>query len=245
MLEHGGIAGHQAGSREAENLPEWKVPWHHGEHDADRIEGHEARTRFGCDRFARQKARGIVGIEVAGQRAFLRLGDAVAQRLSHLLCHQAPIPGGVVAQRLRRLTHRYRAIFEAGLPPLEERIMHLADHALHLMRLPFLIACDRLAIGWVDRLECHGRHASCAAPQSSSSAGGIASSRSTSVAGSNGRGTFCLSSIWMQITLSPTMALTTMGGPPDLRTTLSPGRNSLIFLLLRTLCPAAIGTIVG
>jgi hypothetical protein len=47
-------------------------------------------------------------------------------------------------------------------------------------------------------------------------------------AGSKGSGSFFSSSSQMQITLSPTKALTVIAGPPDLRTTLSSGRKSLI-----------------
>src|SRR3982074_3261460 len=83
--------------------------------------------RFGLDRFQCEKALGVVGVEVAGERAFLALGDAVADRLSHFLRHQLGVFAGVVPQHLRRLMHQAGAARKVHPPPREKRIMRLAD----------------------------------------------------------------------------------------------------------------------
>ena len=74
VLQHGRVARHQARRREAEHLPERKVPRHHREHDAERIERDVSsiapryRTRS-----AREESRRVVREIVAGGRAFLHL----------------------------------------------------------------------------------------------------------------------------------------------------------------------------
>ena len=156
VLEQSRIAGHEARGRKSEHLPEREIPRHHGENDADRIERDKALARLGQHRFAGQELGGVVGIEGTAERAFLHLGDAVANRLSHLLRHQPAEVLGVLAQGLGRLAHQPSTLIEAGAPPGEVGVMDLADDVLHLTGLPFLVGRERLAIGWVDRMERHG-----------------------------------------------------------------------------------------
>ena len=80
VLQHGAVAGHQRRRGEAEHLPERKVPRHHREHDAERVEGHEGLRAVDVDRLAREVRRGVVGEVVAGARALVDLGAAVGRR---------------------------------------------------------------------------------------------------------------------------------------------------------------------
>jgi hypothetical protein len=49
VLEQRDIACHQRRGKETEDLPEGKVPWHNGEHDAERLPAHIAVVGLGWD----------------------------------------------------------------------------------------------------------------------------------------------------------------------------------------------------
>src|SRR5262249_44742065 len=87
MLEHSGVSRHQTGRGEAEDLPEWEIPWHYGEYDPEPIKGDKALARLGSHRLAREKFLGMLGIEITRQAALLRFGHAIAHGLAHLLGH--------------------------------------------------------------------------------------------------------------------------------------------------------------
>jgi hypothetical protein len=106
----------------------WNFPF---SHDTERLERHKTFAGFGLDRFRCEKALGVVGVVVTRERAFLDLGDAVADRLSHFLRHQLGVFAGVVPQHLRRLVHQAGAARKVYPPPREKRFMRLADRVLN------------------------------------------------------------------------------------------------------------------
>src|SRR5258708_17056517 len=87
MLEHRGVPRHQTGRSETEDLPERKVPWHYGEYDSQGVKGDEALACLDGHRLAREKAFGMLRLEVTSQCAFLRLGDPTPHPLAPLLPH--------------------------------------------------------------------------------------------------------------------------------------------------------------
>jgi ubiquinone biosynthesis protein UbiJ len=120
-----------------------------------RPEGDEALARLGRHRLAGEEALGIVGEAIAGERTFLRLGHAVAQRLAHLLRHEPRIVGRLGAQHLRRAAHALGALAEGGAAPGEEGLMDGVDDVADLLRRHLVIGRQRLAIGRIDRLQRH------------------------------------------------------------------------------------------
>ena len=75
MLEQANVAGRDGRRGEPNHLPERKIPRHHGEHHADRLECDEAALARDVDGFVGEKARRVVGVEAAAARAFRRLFD--------------------------------------------------------------------------------------------------------------------------------------------------------------------------
>src|SRR5207245_2851792 len=61
MLEHRGVTHHEARRRESEDLPEWEVPRHYRQHDAERVERDKALVGFSPDRLGCQKSLGVLG----------------------------------------------------------------------------------------------------------------------------------------------------------------------------------------
>ena len=57
VLEQADVAGGDRRRREPNHLPERKIPRHHGEHDADRLERDEAALAGNIDRLVGEKAR--------------------------------------------------------------------------------------------------------------------------------------------------------------------------------------------
>ena len=58
MLEQPDVARHERRRGEADHLPERKIPRHHREHDAERLEGDVAALAFDVDRLVGEKALG-------------------------------------------------------------------------------------------------------------------------------------------------------------------------------------------
>ena len=125
------VAGHEPWRREAEDLPEREVPRHDGQHDAERIERDKALTGLGLHRLGRQKSLGVFRVVVAAGRAFLRLGNPIANRFAHLLCHEARILPSIPAQQLGRVAHEGGTLAEAGRAPPEIGLMRVGDDASH------------------------------------------------------------------------------------------------------------------
>ena len=90
VFEKTHVAGHQRGGGEAEDLPEWEVPRHHGQHRADRLVPHPALPRVRRDLLVGEEGGAVLGVEAAGEGTLGRLGHGGADRLAHLERHEAP-----------------------------------------------------------------------------------------------------------------------------------------------------------
>ena len=133
MLEHRGVPRHQTGRSETEDLPERKVPWHYGEYDSQGVKGDEALACLDGHRLAREKAFGMLRVEVTSQCAFLCLGDTIAQGpIAHGSYATRPAEGGRHAGEQReplidRSGGRLKTGSEAVLGRSERR-RHLGLH---------------------------------------------------------------------------------------------------------------------
>src|ERR1700676_5426864 len=131
------------------------MPWHYRQHDAKRLEDDKTLAGLGLDGVGCEKALGILGVVVAGASAFLDLGNAVADRLSHFTRHHISIFAGVFPQHLRRLAHQAGAARKACSSPIEKRIMRLADSVSEAVIRHLLITRKCLACGGIDRFDRH------------------------------------------------------------------------------------------
>ena len=89
VLEQAHVARHQRGREKAEDLPERKIPRHHGEHGADGLIADEARGTAEIDRLIGEQALGVLHVVAAGNGA---LGGFLArgfERLAHFERHDA------------------------------------------------------------------------------------------------------------------------------------------------------------
>src|SRR5262245_31878102 len=155
VFQDRGIARHQIRGREAEDLPEREIPRHHGQYDANGIERYEAIAHLRGNRLALQEPCGVLRVEVASDRAFLRLCDTLWDRLAHFSCHQESVVARVVAQQLPCPAHEFSAMIKADVPPRQECGMAFANDAPHLPGFHFFISREYIAIGWIDGLEGH------------------------------------------------------------------------------------------
>jgi hypothetical protein len=103
--------------REAEHLPERKVPRHHRQHDPERVERHEGVGAVDRDLRARQVVGRAIGEVLAGRGALVDLGPAVGDRLAHLVGHQRRQRIAPLAQDGGRRAHALGAGAEIDAPP--------------------------------------------------------------------------------------------------------------------------------
>ena len=73
MLQDAGIARHQSRRGKAEDLPERKVPGHHGQDHTQRLEGHKTPAGLGLHDFWREELRRLLGIEITHPGTLQRL----------------------------------------------------------------------------------------------------------------------------------------------------------------------------
>ena len=88
MLEQRGVAGQQGRCREAEHLPERKVPRHDRQHGAERLVGDDAPRGVGRHVLGGEEARTVFRVVLARPGALFDLRQALCQRLAHLVRHQ-------------------------------------------------------------------------------------------------------------------------------------------------------------
>ena len=69
VLQQSDVAGHERRSGEAEDLPEGKVPGHHGENRADGTVADETFLGAGFDDFVGQKFLSVIGVVAAASGA--------------------------------------------------------------------------------------------------------------------------------------------------------------------------------
>jgi hypothetical protein len=118
VLEDTAVAGHQRRRGEAEDLPERKVPGHHREDDAERLEGDERLRALDRDLLSREVTRRARGEVLARGGALVDFGEAVADGFAHLGGHQRGELVAPRAQDLRCLLHAAPALGEGGAPPV-------------------------------------------------------------------------------------------------------------------------------
>ena len=118
MLEQGDVAGHERGRDKAEDLPEWEVPGHNGQDDAERVPADVAVLVFCRDGLFGQDARCIFGVVAAGGGALEDLGAGAGESLTHLLGEHSGELFDFVLENAGELAHAERAVlegdFEAG-----------------------------------------------------------------------------------------------------------------------------------
>jgi hypothetical protein len=150
VLQDAGVPRHQAGRHEAKDLPERKIPRHDRKHDAERPVGDEAFGGVGFDFLAREKLLRILREIIATGGAFLRLGDTVADRLSHFLRHQVRELLRTLAQEFSGGLHRLSALGKAFLAPVEEGGVRPLDDARDFAAFHLVIGSEFLASGRID-----------------------------------------------------------------------------------------------
>src|SRR4051812_41370617 len=91
MLEQSDISRSNGRRGKPDDLPEWKIPWHHREHDTQRLERDKAVFARGLDRLVGEKIRSVVSVEATRGRALRRLFHGSLERLAHLERHQAAV----------------------------------------------------------------------------------------------------------------------------------------------------------
>ena len=89
VLEQAHVARHQGRREETEDLPEGKIPRHHGEHRANRLITDETHGAACVHRFIGQQAFGMLDVVPAGGGAFGGLLARGRQRLAHFERHDA------------------------------------------------------------------------------------------------------------------------------------------------------------
>lgn len=98
VFEEQGVARHESGRGGAEELPERIIPRHDGEDDAEGLEddGGVYRGADGVD--GTEEMRGVLGVEIATQGAFIDLGEGVGARFAHLGGDDAGEGGALAAE---------------------------------------------------------------------------------------------------------------------------------------------------
>src|SRR5262249_7633946 len=133
VLEHATIARHQMRRRKPQHLPEWEIPRHDRQNDAEWIKGHErpGRRLGPCMTGAHvawnrlQKSLGVFSKVFACERALLELGQRVGYTLAHLVGHQFGIAITVPADDLCRPHHQWRTNAEGSPAPGDLGLMNI------------------------------------------------------------------------------------------------------------------------
>jgi hypothetical protein len=157
VLEEHAVARHQRRGGGAEHLPEGEIPRHHGEHDADRVEGDERLAAADIGGLVGQVFFGVVPKPVAMERALFDFGAAVIEGLAHFLGHQPReflLPRAEVFGRF--VDHR-RPLAETGPAPIQKRRVRRLRRRSRVVDRVRVVALDRLAGRRIDRLQPLGR----------------------------------------------------------------------------------------
>ena len=171
VLENADVPRHQGRRREPEDLPKRKIPRHHRQHDAERIERQVGFGRLSLDDFRGELRLGMLCVKVARPRAFLGLGHALLQRLAHFHRHQRGELVLTSPEDLGRVFHRLRALGKRRLPPRSPGIVHLRDDRRGLLRRHFFVGFDRVACDGIHRRDRHHRSSASALATASRSSG--------------------------------------------------------------------------
>lgn len=152
VLEQTDIARHQCRCSEAENLPERKIPGHHGEHRTEGLKCDPRLARLHLYFPVAKKRLGIVCVVAAGSRAFLSLGDCPLYRLPHLERHQLPETPLLLLENQCDGAHSLRPVLERRALRLRERTRRQRQFLIDRARAqgserPEDLACRRVGSG--------------------------------------------------------------------------------------------------
>src|SRR5215203_386470 len=156
VFEKPDIARCKCWGGKAEDLPEWKIPGHHGQNGANRLVHYHASRRARLNDLIRQKALGILRVVPASPRAFDRLVDCRFKRLSHLEYHQAPESILLSFQYLRSLQQHSRSVPQPSRPKSAVGVCRALDACVQFRVGERCEGSDRLASCRVDGGDSHG-----------------------------------------------------------------------------------------
>ena len=117
VLEQHHVAGDQRGQAGAKRLPERKVPRHHGQNDAERLEPDIAFGGGALGRFVGQQALAVLGQPVGGPGALFDLRLGLDDGLAHLSREQGGVTRLVRPQHAGDRTHERGPHARPGVAP--------------------------------------------------------------------------------------------------------------------------------
>jgi hypothetical protein len=122
VFEQGDVPGAERGRRETNHLPERKVPGHHRQHGAERIEADGvAPVRSLAHHLGGEEALGVRRVVPASGRALLGLLLGRADELPHLDGHETAEARLLALEEVRRSRHDGRALCDRPPAPARER----------------------------------------------------------------------------------------------------------------------------
>ena len=152
VLEKASVAGHQRRCDESKNLPEGKVPRHHGQHHTQWSICHITGGSTCLDLLVGQDLFGILGVVAADPGTLFDLAAALSEGLSHLCGHE---PGQVLPSLLEEIGgshHRDGALSDRGLGPLSLQCDRCVYVSSHLVGSCLDILGNETAVGRADGL---------------------------------------------------------------------------------------------
>jgi hypothetical protein len=161
VLEQCDVARDERGRRKAEDLDIGKVPRHHGEHDADRLEPDVVLDAAGVDRLRREQPLRVVGVVLAEHGRLLDLPLSLAEDLAHLERRLARELRGVRAQGRGERAQQVGALGDRTRAPARERGIGAVDRGSDLLRSRLLVATDLRPIGGIDGNKGHRGGSGC------------------------------------------------------------------------------------
>ena len=156
MLQDAGIARHQSRRGKAEDLPERKVPGHHGQDHTQRLEGHKTPAGLGLHDFWHEELRRLLGIKVTDPGTLLHFYPSIFHWFAHLLRREQGIGCRLVAEALGGLVHPLDSFGHARLSPAQESVVGLGNGTCHLSWCHLLVGLDSFPRRGVDSLYSHG-----------------------------------------------------------------------------------------
>src|SRR5581483_1996092 len=157
MLEQTDISRHQRRRGETEDLPEWKIPRHDREHGPEWLITNEAPRRLRLHRFVFQKTFGILRVESTTARAFLDLGDRIAQELPHFHRDDAREFFFLLFEQRCHRDHQERSLLEWFAAPFREGVDGALQASLDFGRVVRCKVFQLLARCRIDRRNRHCR----------------------------------------------------------------------------------------
>ena len=151
MLQKSHVAANQRGRREPHHLPEWEIPWHHREHDPERLEL-DPPVCAG-DGLGFEKCRSMFRVVPAGQSALLRFLHRRRERLAHLERHQTAVLLFVLFQPSGHAHQERGPVRDRRLAPEPRRMDRSLQPSLDFIGRVRVDSTKHLAGGRVDARE--------------------------------------------------------------------------------------------